>query len=857
MTSRSDAMQPITTADECLRKDLLAWVFYPFNPNETVVFVWPRFVIDQQGLVPIDPVAFPDIGNVVGFVAAGRDSGDVNNRYGDITVMRFNTDELRDNPQSDNKSRYVANLNMTFQPGKSELEFKQFGKHAVAHQLMQIIEVDGLPGLGEAPEGASLVNNSGDVMCDYALLLYHDRYQDRLVGPVSCKSLGKEGQIALSGAEDYDYRVYEFVGKPVDEIRSLTDQDNHPVFTFVPAVIIDNAIGGRGFIQVHDWLPKRMLAEAMSKILEQSEESREYGKNALRRLRRGLQASTEIAAGFNLDDGRRERLLALAADVEYFATLPEMIQDSVFEHMTNEQLAEIVLAPRNFPRFKDQVINVPELQEAIQEKAAQIDAQIDKYRAQENAARVSLEEVQGQLAEAKASLAQLQQQAVEERTAELEELEQACEGKRAEVAELERSIAELQASKDELGVQLDRLVAMLEDKVELSAEVLKSEVVQRVVSLAGGSAPSGAVKTSEAISAPSVILPKSERKQLVDHLFDVVAERSGRSYQKNDVINFYTCLTQGYITTFAGMPGTGKTSLCRLLAKGLGLDAPGAGRFVELSVERGWTSFRDYIGYYNPLTRTEEYANREVFEALARLSDERDAAADAVAPCVLLLDEANLSPIEHYWAPFLKACDSFDQQPTTLAIGGNRSLLLPRHTRFLATVNYDHTTEELSPRFLDRSWVIMLNPEEVLASDDVPAEDEPTAGMVSYADLVATFGKRATPTMDNAIETVFTDVRRVCAAHRHPISPRSQTMMRNYICTANDLMETGFAANRYDPIDFAVAQKVLPGISGPRENCEALLDDLAAACSGLPQTLKIIDNMKSSGETSGYYQFFA
>lgn len=56
---------------------------------------------------------------------------------------------------------------------------------------------------------------------------------------------------------------------------------------------------------------------------------------------------------------------------------------------------------------------------------------------------------------------------------------------------------------------------------------------------------------------------------------------------------------------------------------------------------------------------------------------------------------------------------------------------------FLATVNFDHTTEELSPRFLDRSWIITLEPSRI---DDETDEDLSNAeDMISFQSLQDAF----------------------------------------------------------------------------------------------------------------------
>jgi hypothetical protein len=362
----------------------------------------------------------------------------------------------------------------------------------------------------------------------------------------------------------------------------------------------------------------------------------------------------------------------------------------------------------------------------------------------------------------------------------------------------------------------------------------------------------------------STALLSSESKpyKIIDRVLDVM-HRANRTLpgddigSRNEVANYLICLTQGFITTFAGDPGTGKTSLCHLLAKALGLvREDDNNRFVEVSVERGWTSHKDFIGYYNPLSKSMEISNREVFNALTILDGECRRRDEEIAPFFMLLDEANLSPLEHYWAAFLRICDFDSASVRTVNMGGHSLLQVPNHLRFLATVNFDHTTEELSPRFIDRSWIITLSPEDI-NTNPVMVQDTAPPKVIAFNALLKAFSpkdqKIDTTILEewNAIQTIF-------SSNKMPIFPRNLKMVRNYFQVAFSCMDTSREENRFAPLDYAVSQKILPTINGTGEKYRGLVDALLTRCSGkLPLCQQHLLRIQETAENNlGFYQFF-
>lgn len=412
----------------------------------------------------------------------------------------------------------------------------------------------------------------------------------------------------------------------------------------------------------------------------------------------------------------------------------------------------------------------------------------------------------------------------------------------------------------------------------LSAPSITTEVVAPTsVKVKGAPVRSSEVSSAEAMAqlAPNFdtkLLAEAKSVDSAGKILDRVGrylnDVGHRNLTVNDVANYLICLTQGFITTFAGEPGTGKTSLCNLLARALGLArADGADRFSEVSVERGWTSLKDMIGYYNPLTKRMEKSNAEIFDAFVNLNREAQWASDGsaydpakIAPYFILLDEANLSPIEHYWSPFFRNCDFSPLNERTISLGGNANWLLPDHLRFLATVNFDHTTEELSPRFLDRSWVITLEPNVVdLELDELPEHDE---NMVPFASLLQAFSAQSGDKLDSSLADKWDAIQEIFAHEKCalPLRPRNVRMVYNYCVVAAKCMTRTTTATKFAPLDYAVAQKILPTINGSGERYRYLISELMKECSEqtMPlcaQHLKRIE--RTGGAELGFYQFFA
>lgn len=372
-------------------------------------------------------------------------------------------------------------------------------------------------------------------------------------------------------------------------------------------------------------------------------------------------------------------------------------------------------------------------------------------------------------------------------------------------------------------------------------------------------------KIADQLVAPTTTGILSDEK-LVEYLLTSV-KRYRPDYSRNEILNIFISVSQNFLTVFSGEPGTGKTSICNIVAHILGtsqvssLVQNGEGvelsRYVPISIERGWTSKRDFIGYYNPLSQAFEQANKHLYDGLRLLDAEGE---QSKYPYIVLLDEANLSPIEYYWADFMNICDS-DSRFGKITLGNDIQLKIPPTLRFMATINNDDTTERLSPRLIDRAALIRLPDVPYTTVEDEDLSDISFVNVVEWAALQTVFAPDTSLDLDAMPNEIY---KSICNLFRESmkfsVSPRADRAIRRYWATAKNLFESE-AGNDTTIIalDYAVAQKLLPKINGSGKAYLDFLVKFKELCekNNLEKSRTILANIIKHGEASmNYYQYF-
>lgn len=184
----------------------------------------------------------------------------------------------------------------------------------------------------------------------------------------------------------------------------------------------------------------------------------------------------------------------------------------------------------------------------------------------------------------------------------------------------------------------------------------------------------------------------------------------------------------------AGHSGTGKSRMVRQLAymtcndqalldEAENSNAPG--NYCMVQVKPNWHDSTDLIGYYSELDGG-SYHTTPFVEFVAKAYQYPE------TPFFVCLDEMNLAPVEHYFAEYLSAIESYSTKTglTDALIPNTYSetevmphslfedsvkhykahgLTIPKNLFVVGTVNMDETTHQFSRKVLDRAMTILMD----------------------------------------------------------------------------------------------------------------------------------------------------
>lgn len=832
-------------------KNILAWLSYNANyedPNggiNNVCYVYPRILMNGVNYDRVEPDDFPTMGRIEVRIKGGDSAADVCARFESVVIIRINGD-LR--PNNNGNNMYSLKYHPQYRKGDSDIWIEPFSGKGFYQVIDVNSSIDTMQKDRSIPEPDCIIRT--------ALILL--RCENKLYGPFECDT--KEGTTALRGLKDYQYNIGEYNAIDYnDDLLVIADHHREEALILIPKISIPSPEK----CEIHyDWISKETLIDS---FVDSLRAKNSYTREQVRQLKDMVHQLVESGDDVQFTSDRIAKIQEL---LQCVVKKEDYVRDVVEYALSDEDMKATLtreVVDNYFDQIKSKIPEISTVQEHIKE-----------LKVQEEDLQKSIKKLQADAKQGKAESSGEDKLRIAELTRDCEAVRKENDALRAElgvrkdIKETKTELDRLKADRDKARASYDQqlidnnkleeefesTLRAFNDKATQTARILDNKLLEKILR---GIGEEPDVKDIVQFSTSLLHAEPMDCVDIINHVKAFISDKAHRDVTSNDVANYLICITQGFITTFAGEPGTGKTSLCNILAKALGLVTDNSQRrFVDISVERGWSSHKDFIGYYNPLSKKMERSNDEVFDAFKRMDTECDCDPSEIAPFIILLDEANLSPIEHYWAAFLRNCDFASVSNRSIPLGGTQSFKLPEHLRFLATVNFDHTTEELSPRFLDRSWVIMLEPTRV--DDEIDENIENIEDMVPFGAMKDAFCIRENDVIDETIQNKWNTIQKIFRDRSFQIMPRNLKMVRNYCAVGCRCMERDAPVTKFAPLDYALSQKILPTINGNGENYRMLIEDLLKECTSqnMPISAKHLERMKRVAENNmDFYQFFS
>jgi hypothetical protein len=331
-------------------------------------------------------------------------------------------------------------------------------------------------------------------------------------------------------------------------------------------------------------------------------------------------------------------------------------------------------------------------------------------------------------------------------------------------------------------------------------------------------------QSSSARATPTEPLP-------VEDLHTYIRSR-GFNFEPWQIATYVSAVRTKPFVILAGISGTGKTKLPRLVAEATG------GICETVPVRPDWHDSSDLLGYVG---LNGEFHPGHLLRFAKRATENPD------QQFFFVMDEMNIARVEYYLAEVLSRLEersrnesgSLQSEPFFSNLAGSAadewaSIGLPGNLCLVGSVNMDETTFGFSKKVLDRGFVIEFSTVDLSLVDQAEAPAEPLIPWGSNIWEQSSLSLPEHPLRDDGEVTrvieALTVVNESLSNAQLQVGYRVRDEVAIFCLEAQRCPDQFLTttAGTVDPLDIAIAMKVLPRIQGSgvviRRLLESLLD---------------------------------
>jgi energy-coupling factor transporter ATP-binding protein EcfA2 len=316
-----------------------------------------------------------------------------------------------------------------------------------------------------------------------------------------------------------------------------------------------------------------------------------------------------------------------------------------------------------------------------------------------------------------------------------------------------------------------------------------------------------------------------DNSEALNHINDYI-KNQGYTYTHEQLSNLYLSLKTKPFVILAGISGTGKSKIVRLLAESLGATSEN-NQFNMISVRPDWNDSTELIGYKN---LEDKFIQGYLTKIIQKANDNKN------KPYFICLDEMNLARVEYYLSDYLSIIESrkkvgqdiiTDNLIEDETILKNTKLNIPDNLYLIGTVNMDDTTFQFSRKVLDRANTIEFSDVDLENLFGETTDEDVKPLDVSNEFLKTTYLKTLDIEEDHreyakTINKKIIQINEILKKSQKQFAYRVRDEILFYMIEnkKSDLLEEDVA------FDYQIMQKILPSITGSESSVEQVLIDL-------------------------------